>query len=257
VTTTPQPSSTELAQRLGANAFVCEVVSSTQLSPTLREVVLAGHARELTGVAGNDVMLLVGTNDGHILRRRYSVRALDEQADRFTLWITGAHDGAGASWARDAHEGDQVDVVGPRGKIPLDPRADWHLFVGDVSGLSAFYRLAQSIEPPGRAIFIVEIDHGEDAVTAAFDEGIGVTGIFVDRQGRAPNDPAGLLSGLAAFEFPADRGHAYLFGEFSVIKVVRQALIDRGLDDGQISHKAFWRLGRGNAAHGEPDKSTN
>lgn len=252
---TPQASSIELAQRLGAEAFVCEVVSSRQLSPSLVEVVLAGHARELTGVAGNDVMLLVGESDGHILRRRYSVRSLDEQADRFTLWITGSHDGAGATWARGAREGDRVDVVGPRGKIPLDPSADWHLFIGDVSGLSAFYRLAQSIEAPGRAIFIVEIDDPQDALTATFDEGVGVTGIFVDRHSRSPNDPAGLLSGLAAFELPADLGHAYLFGEFSVIRIVRQALLDRGMDDEQISRKAFWRFGRGNAAHGEPDKS--
>ena len=255
MTTAPQDSSIELAERLRTLARVCQVVSSTPLSSTLREVILAGSAAELTGVAGNDVMVLVGGAAGHVIRRRYSVRSVDLDADRFTLWITSAHDGAGAQWARDALTGDLVDVVGPRGKIPLARDAEWHLFIGDVSALSAFYRLAESIEPPGRAIFIVEIDHDDDAVTAVFDEGIGVTGIFVDRRGRAFNDPAGLLSGLAALALPPGEGHAYLFGEFSVTRVLRDALVDRGLRDEQISRKAYWRNGRRNAEHGEPDKS--
>ena len=117
--------------------------------------------------------------------------------------------------------------------------------------------MAQSLEAPRRAIFIVEIDDDEDALTAEFDEGVGVTGIFVNRHDRRRNDPAGLLSGLAAFALPSDEGHAYLFGEFAVIATLRTALRDRGLDDERISLKSFWRKGRANADHGEPDKTEN
>ncbi len=255
MTLKPNESSIELAERLGAMARVCEVVQSTQLSASVREVVLGGPATVLTGVAGSDVMIQVENSAGKLVRRRYSVRAADHDLDRFTLWITTGHDGPGSAWARHASPGDHVDVIGPRGKITLDEAADWHLFVGDSTGLAAFYRLAQSIEAPGRAIFIVEIDHPDDALTADFAEGLGVTGIFVDRQSRLRNDAAGLLSGLAAFAFPPDVGHAYLFGEFTTLKAVRFALLDRGLDEGAISVKAHWRTGRDNADHGEPDKS--
>jgi NADPH-dependent ferric siderophore reductase len=164
------------------------------------------------------------------------------------------HDGPGAHWAANAKIGDTVDLVGPRGKIGLDPMADWHLFMGDITALGSFYRLAESIEVPGRAIFIVEVDTMDEVVTAPFDEGLGVTGIFVERQGRAANDPAGLLGGLAAFAFPPDEGHAYLFGEFAITATVRAALLDRGLAPDAIERKAFWRAGRVNADHGEPDK---
>jgi NADPH-dependent ferric siderophore reductase len=244
-----------LADRLGAHAQVCEVVATAELSSSVREVVLSGDATRLAGVPGNDVMIRVANAAGKFVRRRYSVRALDLDLDQFTLWVTTGHDGPGSAWARGARPGDPVDVIGPRGKVVLDPEADWHVFVGDATGLSAFYRMAQSIEVPGRAIFIVEIDHADDALTAEFDEGLGVTGIFVDRRGRAMNDPAGLLSGLAAFALPPDEGHAYLFGEFHVMNTVRAALLDRGLDESKISLKAFWRTGRDNADHGEPDKS--
>jgi NADPH-dependent ferric siderophore reductase len=114
--------------------------------------------------------------------------------------------------------------------------------------------MAQSVEAPGKVIFIVEIDHADDALTTTFADGIAVTGIFVDRMGRSKDDPAGLLSGLSAFAFPPDRGHAYLFGEFHVMKAAREALRDRGLDDESINMKAFWRVGRNNADHGEPEK---
>jgi len=251
----PSDSSQQLAARLGAVASLCEVVSTTQLSTSVFEVVLRGNATTLAGVPGNDVMVQVDDAKGRAVRRRFSVRAVDEASDTFTLLLTVDHVGPGSTWARNATPGDVVDVIGPRGKIQLDPRADWHLFVGDASGFAAFYRMAQSIEVPGRAIFIVEIDEADDALSATFDEGLGVTGIFVDRQERDTGDPSGLLSGLAAFALPPDLGHAYLFGEFHVMRVIEKALLDRGLAPEQISHKAFWRSGRSNADHGEPEKA--
>ncbi len=255
MTSAPHESSLELAARLGATAEVCEVVSATPLSSSVHQVVLAGPADVLAGVAGNDVMIKLDSDSSKIVRRRYSVRSVDEAKDRFTLWVTSAHEGPGSQWARRVQSGTHVDVIGPRGKIALDPLADWHLFLGDVSCLGAAYRMAESIEPPGRAIFIVEVEHPDDALTATFDEGVAITGIFVDRMGRAHDDPSGLLGGLSAFAFPPDAGHAYLFGEFHVMKVAKVALLDRGLNEGSVSLKHFWRAGRSNADHGEPDKS--
>jgi len=252
--TSPDPSSVQLADRLGVHARVCTVVSSTQLSPNLREVVLAGDAALLAGVPGNDVMIQVGTGTGQTGRRRYSIRSVETDLDTFSLWVATDHEGPGADWARSTPVGAVVDVVGPRGKIPLAPLADWHLFLGDVSALGAFYRLAQSIEAPGQAIFIIEVDDMNDAVTAPFDEGLGVTGIFVERRGRDLHDPAGLLTGLASFEFPDHEGHAYLFGEFNVNRALTSALRDRGFSPEQISAKAYYRSGRANAANGEPER---
>jgi len=255
VTDEPDDSSQQLAGRVGATASLCEVVSSTPLSTSIYELVLRGNAATLAGVPGNDVMIRLVDAKGRYVRRRYSVRALDAQNDEFTLWLTVDHDGPGTTWVKGATKGELVDVIGPRGKVLLDPLADWHLFLGDASGLAAFYRMAQSIEVPGKAIFIVEIDAADDALSAPFAEGLGVTGIFVDRRGRSTSDAEGLMRGLAAFELPPDLGHAYLFGEFHIMRVLESALLDRGLAPDQISHKAFWRSGRSNADHGEPIKT--
>lgn len=246
------PTSAELASRLGVSAKVGTVAAVEQISPTLRQITFRGVS-ELAGVPGNDVMLEV-KNEGRPVRRRYSVRSVNYDTDELVLWIATGHQGSGSALAQSVHVGDEFDLVGPRGKIPLDPMADWHLFIGDASSLGAFYRMAESIEEPGRAIFIVETREPDDAVTPNLPEGIGATGIFVDQSATA-GDANALLHGLAAFAFPPDEGHAYLFGEFNAMKAVRTALLDRGLANEQISVKAFWRAGSANADHGEPDKS--
>jgi NADPH-dependent ferric siderophore reductase len=253
VQSVPDPSSLELAQRLDASAQLFTVVSSTPLGTSLHEVVLRGNPA-LAGVPGNDVMVRVLDAKGKYVRRRYSVRSVDDERELVTLWVVTSHEGAGATWARGAQPGEPVDLIGPRGKIPLDPLADWHLFIGDTSGFAAFYRMAQSIEVPSRAIFIVEVDDMNDALTASFDKGLGVTGIFVERSGRRHDDPAGLLSGLAAFALPSHDGRAYLFGEFHVMRALGAALRDRGMSEEQLSHKDFWRTGQRNTDHGEPEK---
>ncbi len=247
-------SSLDLATRLKVSARSCTVAARRPLSPSLIEIVLRGDAVRLAGIPGNDVMLLVDASADPLIRRRYSVRAVNGDDDTFTLWISTTHDGPGARWAQAVSEGDHVDVVGPRGKIPLDDVADWHLFIGDVASFASFYRMAQSIEAPGRAIFIVEIDDPSDALTATFDEALGVTAIFVDRDGRAHDDPTGLLGGLAAFTLPPDEGHAYLFGEFHVMRAAKSTLLDRGMRGEHISLKAFYRIGQANGANGEPSK---
>ncbi len=245
-------SSVQLAERTGAHARVATLVAREQLSASLVQVTLEADIDALAGQSGQDVMVLVG-GDSTPLRRRYSVRRVNRDAGTLDLWIQTTHDGPGATWAHDAELGSTLDVVGPRGKIFLDPIADWHLFVGDVSGLGAFYRMAQSIEVPGRAIFIVEIDH-PDALTVPFDERLAVTGVFVDRAGREERDPAGLLAALATLELPYDEGHAYVFSEFHVTRTIRAALTERGLPDSALSHKAYFRAGLANRDGGEPLK---
>ncbi len=250
----PHPTSRQLAERLSIDAAVALVSHVETISPSLRAITLSHpRAQFMAGEPGNDVMVRVGADGERSVRRRYSVRSATNET--LTLWVATRHDGAGSRWARKVKIGDVVDVVGPRGKILLDPLADWHLMMGDTSSLAAFYRLADSVEVPGQLVFIIEIDDPADAVTAELPVGLGVTGIFVDRAGRGGNDATGLLRGLATLALPPDLGHAYLFGEFSINTALRSALIDRGLTDEQISVKAYWRVGKANAEHGEPDKT--
>ncbi len=251
--TSPLDSSLQLAERTGAHARVATVVAREHLSPSLVQVTLEGDVEALAGQPGQDVMVLVDSSKPS-LRRRYSVRRTNVESQTLDLWIQTTHDGPGAAWALDAPFGSTVDLVGPRGKIFLDPMADWHLFVGGVSALGAFYSLAESIETPGRALFVVELDDPADALTPSVDSELGVTGVFVDRAEREQRDPAGLLAALSSLDLPPDEGHAYVFAEFYVTRALRTALLDRGLAESAISHKAYFRSGIANREQGEPIK---
>ena len=224
MTDRPDEASRQLAERLGVTAQICEVVRTEQISTSLYEAVLRGNALTLSGKPGNDVMIRLDESQGEALYRRYSVRGLDVLRDEFSLWMTVNHEGPGSDWARSASPGDLVQIVGPRGKILLEDSADWHLFMGDVSGLAAFYRMAHSIEVPGRAIFLVEIDSDDDAIEPSIDSGLQVTSIFIDRAGRPTGDASGLLGALEQISLPPGRGHAYLFGEFAVMRALVRPL---------------------------------
>ena len=257
MSTLPSTDTSSLLARLpGVAAAILEITDRTMISPKLVEIQLSGGVGPLSPQPGNDVMIAVPVVGGDgSFRRRYTVRSFDEAAGTMTLWIDITAGGPGAVWATSAPIGSPIELVGPRGKVTLDELADWHLFIGDLSFVSAAYNLAEAIEPPGQALFLFEVDDRSDVPVPTLDEGIGVTLGIIERDARRLDEPAGLLAGLASIELPDDDGHVYVGGELSVVAAVKRSLLDLGLTAAQVSAKPYWRLGVSNLAHGEPDKS--
>jgi NADPH-dependent ferric siderophore reductase len=241
----------------GTTRMRLEVVASTQATPHLQRLVLT--APELAALRyrpGQDVMLLVAVDGRRPLRRRYTIRDLDPGQRRLTLDIVRHGDGPGERWVRSARPGDTIEAIAPRGKIFVAEDADWHLFAADESGLAAVAAMTAALPAGQRAIIFLEVPEPADqqdlAAAAALDlhwlprSAAGHDGI------PPAGDPAALAAALRAADLPADRGHAYLFGEASVVLALREVLAERGLDPGQVSAKAYWGRGRANALHGEP-----
>jgi NADPH-dependent ferric siderophore reductase len=231
-----------------------EVVSSDRLSPAMQRLVLT--APELAGLAyqpGQDLMLMVGVAGDRPIRRRYTIAGLDHARRLVTLDVVRHGDGPGERWVAAARPGDQVEGIGPRGKIFLNPAADWHLFAGDESALPACFAMAGALPAGARALLILEIPGAADEqelVTAADAE---LT--WLHRDGQPAGEPARLVA-AAAEPLPPGRGHAYLAGEARVVLALREALAARGMAPGQISPKAYWGRGRANADHGEPPRDS-
>ena len=254
-TTRPTDTKSLLARLEGTQAFELTLQERHALSPSLLSLTLTGLPPTLTLKPGQDLMLAVPVVGGDgSFRRRYSIRRWTAQGS-VELWIDTVAGGPGSQWATTAPIGSTIEALGPRGKVFLDELADWHLFIGDLSFLSAAYAMAEHIDPPGQALFVFEIEEEADAVTPTLDGDIAVTVCFIERGGRDRNDPAGLLAGLAALEFPDDDGHVYIGGELSVVAAVRKTLLERGLSAEAVTAKSYWRLGVANLAHGEPKKT--
>ena len=227
------------------------VVDSSPLSPGMQRLVLT--APELAGLQyqpGQDMMLMVAVDGDRPVRRRYTIRALDRERRLLTIDVVRHADGPGERWVAAARPGDKIEGIGPRGKIFLNPDADWHLFIGDDSALPAYLAMAGAVPAGARALVILEVP-GPDAEQ---DAPAGAEVAWLHRDGQPAGDPAVLVEAAGTVALPPGRGHAYLAGEATVVLRLREALAARGLAAEQISPKAYWGRGRANASHGEPAK---
>ena len=228
-----------------------EVVDSARLTPHMQRLRLTAPQLDGFGhLPGQDVMLLVAAEGNRPVRRRYTIRRLDPVDRLLTLDIVLHGDGPGERWVRSARSGDRIEGIGPRGKITTSATADWHLFIGDESALPATFAMTEALPPDRPATVVLEIPGESDEQDPA---GTGIVRIsWLHRMGAPAGDPSALAAEAAEVELPPGRGHAYLFGEATVVSRLREVLAGRGLGQDQMSPKAYWGRGRANASHGEP-----
>jgi NADPH-dependent ferric siderophore reductase len=260
--TTPLPGppaldTSALVARLGPEVSVwdLEVVAASACTPTMRRIRVTAPA--LAGFSyqpGQDLMLAVPSPDGTSFRRRYTVRAFDPAIPALDLDFVLHGDGPAATWAASAQPDDHIEAIGPRGKVTVVPEADWHLFAGDDSAVPASLAMAESLPMPNEAIVLLEVDGVDDEQEARTADGRAVAVQWLHRAGADPASSANLVAALRAVGLPAGSGHAYLAGELGVVAEMRRTLLERGLTPEQISAKPYWRVGRANAAHGEPER---
>jgi NADPH-dependent ferric siderophore reductase len=238
------------AARLGLPVLHLEVVDARPLTPTVRRLRFAGP--RLVGFeheAGQDLMFSIPV-DGRIVRRRYSIRAVDPVAGTADVDVVVHGDGPGARWTATAAPGDRIDAIGPRGKVVLDRSAAWHLFAGDESFLPAAAAMVETLPASSRALVVFEVE--DDAEEQPFASVAPVDVAWAHRAGDRRTD--GLAAAVAAVALPDGPGHAYVGGELHSVQAVVAGLGARGLGPEQISGKAYWRLRTPNAEHGEPPR---
>lgn len=232
-----------------------EVVESERISPSMQRIVLT--APELAGFRyepGQDVMLLVAADGTRPVRRRYTIRSLDRPELALTLNIVRHADGPGERWVSEARPADLIEGIGPRGKIRTSPAADWHLFMGDESAMPAILAMTESLPGDADATLVIEVPGPDDEQELLAPARTRLS--WLHRLSGPAGDPALLSAEAAEIELPPGDGHAYLFGEASVVLRLREILTARGLSQDQISPKAYWGRGRGNAGHGEPARDS-
>ena len=240
-----------------ASLFHLEVVEAGPLTPTFHRLVLTAPGLEgLRYRAGQDLMLRVPQAGDRVVSRRYTIRGLDRARAAVTIDVSLHGAGPGTDWVRGAGIGDRIAAIGPRGKVTLRDEADWHLFVGDETGVPGALAMLEALPPGSGATALLEIDTPADEqdFRPPDAEGAGTIDVrWVHRGGRSePGDPSLVLAALDDVALPDGPVHAYVAAEAGVVRRVREALSARGLGEAQISAKAYWRRGLPNAEHGEP-----
>ncbi len=232
------------------------------VGPSLRRVSFVGgeggaDLRDLRYIPGQDMAIAVPTDDGSVVRRRYTLRALDRQSGVLDVDFVMHGDGPAARWAASVAPGAVVDVIAPRGKIFVDDEASWHLFAGDDSAIPVTAVMVGALAPGAKASVVLEVGSAEDEHRLSAPPGVELDVRWLHRSpaGAEPSESDLLAEALADVELgDPDAGHAYLAGEFSAVHAMRKTLAERGLPKMAISPKPYWRLGRRNLPHGEPDR---
>lgn len=235
--------------------WVLVVEEVADLTPSMRRVRLSGDG--LAGLdhrPGQDVAIAVPAGDDTTVRRRYTIRALHPAEGLVDLDFVLHGDGPAARWAASAAAGVRVDAIGPRGKITVDGDADWHLFAGDDAALPGIAAMAEALPPGSTAVALVEVDGPQDEQPIVAPEGVRLEVTWLHRAGVEPGRSDLLVQAVSEVRPPAAAAHAYVAGEYGVVQALRPVLAEIGLSREQISPKPYWRLGRRNMPHGEPER---
>lgn len=246
-------------------AFLARAPEVSLLNLTVVDVTDVGTAGRLVRVGGadladfaydvgQDLMILVDTSDGRIIRRRYTIRRFDPVDLVLDLHIVTESGGPGARWTLDLSIGDTFEAIGPRGKITLRPDVDAHVFIGDDVSAPAIAAMVEALPAGSRATVLVEVTDPIDELKIEPANDIDVEWRWLHRGEAAAGNPSLLLAAVEHVEIPVDEAHAYVFGEAGVVSAVGAALQQRGLARERMSPKAYWGRGRANASHGEPLK---
>jgi NADPH-dependent ferric siderophore reductase len=252
----PSLESSALLSRLGdVSLWDLEVTAVEAISPSMRRIrCTAPGLGQLSYQPGQDLMLAVPGPGNGSFRRRYTIRSLDRSAASVDIDVVLHGDGPAAAWAASCQPGQRIEAIGPRGKVTVQPEADWHLFAGDDSAMPASLAMAESLPTPEDALVVLEVDGVADQQQVSATDGRPIGVHWVHRAGADPASSAKLVAALNGLDLPAGLGHAYLAGELRVVADMRRTLLERGLIAAQISAKPYWRAGVANAAHGEPER---
>ena len=230
-----------------------QVESVMDITSRLRLIRLTGpELANFEYVPGQDIMLVL-SSDPQSIRRRYTIRSFDGQKRLLDLVISMHGDGPGLRWASVARPGDRVDAIGPRGKITLDGRADWHLFAGDETAIGGTFSMLEGLPTKVSALSYL-------LVTDRFDEQVATLESIAPRKiewigGRSARiGSTEVARSCLTADLPAGWGHAYVAGEVGLVVSWRNALLARGLARDQVSAKAYWNRGQANLDKGEPER---
>jgi NADPH-dependent ferric siderophore reductase len=239
----------------GVQPLALEVAEVGDLGPRMQRLVLTGSALgDFAYQPNQDVMLVLGGTAERPLSRRYTIRRHDPRTRSLELNIVthGIH-GPGAQWTANTRPGDRVNGVGPRGKIFLNPAAQWHLFLGDESAAPATLAMLEALPPSVRGIAFLEVPEPADELEGTLSSPHQVT--WLHRGADMPAWTSGLLAdAVRSVQLPAGRGHVYIAGEVQVVKELQRAVVARGLAPEQTSPKPYWGRAKSNANNGEPER---
>jgi NADPH-dependent ferric siderophore reductase len=230
------------------------------LTPGMRRIVLGGEELEGFASLGFDdhVKLFIPDAGGYLPApiavdkgvrfpddqwrpegRDFTPRRYDAVRQELTIDFGLHGSGPATNWARLAAPGHVIGLAGPRGSEVLPDDLTWHLLVGDETALPAIARRLEERPSHVRVMAVIEVDDESEHQALVTGGDADIT--WVHRLGPVTRT---LDQAVADVTFPNGRGLAWVAGEASMARSIRQHLLHaRGVPAQSIKAAAYWRQG--------------
>ena len=176
------------------------------------------------------------------LSRDFTPRRHDTAANILEIDFALHDAGPATRWAAQAKPGDTLNIGGPRGSFIIPTDFDWHLLVGDETGLPAISRRLAELPAGARVLVVGEVDGPADEIS--FATKANATVAWAHRNGAGAGESDVLAKKLANLKFPSGDYYAWVACESLTAKALRQQLIaDRGANPKWMRAAGYWRRG--------------
>lgn len=179
-----------------SDSFLVHVATAEQISPNLRRVTLTGDTLrtwETTGQPDEFVHVHIpdadpadGWEDDHDLARHYTIRRWNPEVPSIEIDVVTHGHGRGATWAREAREGDVVAISEPHGYYRTPEGSTRRLLLADATGLPAVARILEEASPEEHFHVVVELITADDAIALPLLASVDVEW-KVSGNGRGPS----------------------------------------------------------------------
>jgi NADPH-dependent ferric siderophore reductase len=177
--------------------------------------------------------------------RDYTPRKYDGERGELVIDFALHVAGPATEWARRAVPGQMLGLVGPRGSFVVTDDFDWYLFVGDETALPAIGRRVEELREGARVIVVASVIGPDEE--QRFESRAHVEIIWVHRPLSQASDPMPLLEATKRVTPPTGDGYAWVAGESTSAKLIREHLIgERGLNKAWVKAAGYWKRGAAN-----------
>jgi NADPH-dependent ferric siderophore reductase len=226
-----------------------DVLRVDKIAANMIRVTLGGDLEDFTSLGFDDHVKLffptgkVGADgEPEFESRDYTPRRHDPQAKTLEIEFVIHDAGPATRWAEQAKAGQTLRIGGPRGSFVVPMTYDWHLLIGDDTGLPAIARRLEELPAGTRAVVLAEVDSAADEVTFKSKAEVSVT--YVHRNGADAGSTDVLARGLKSLKLPKGDYYAWVACESLTVKALRAQLIaDHGANPKWIRAAGYWRRG--------------